>query len=57
MLDKNFSTGHFEIFFLFFQENRTWYFMQIVSLGDNMHERKILFSRKNEKKFPQFVVC
>ena len=26
------------IFFLFFLENRTWHFMQIVSLGDKLHE-------------------
>ena len=38
MLGKNFSRRHFEIFFLFFLENRTCHFMQIVSLGDNLHE-------------------
>ena len=26
------------IFFLFFLENKIWHFMQIVSLGDNLHE-------------------
>ena len=26
------------IFFLFFPENWIWHFMQIVSLGDNLHE-------------------
>ena len=26
------------IFFLFFPENRIWHFMQIVSIGDNLHE-------------------
>ena len=26
------------LFFLFFPENRIWHFMQIVSLGDNLHE-------------------
>ena len=26
------------IFFLFFQENKFRHFMQIVSLGDNLHE-------------------
>ena len=30
MLGKNFSK-HFEIFFLFFLENKIWHFMQIVS--------------------------
>ena len=38
MLGKNFSRQQFEIFFLFFLENRIWHFMQIVSLGDNLHE-------------------
>ena len=37
-LGKIFSRRHFEIFFLFFSENRIWHFMQIVSLGDNLHE-------------------
>ena len=27
------------IFFLFFQEKRIWHFMQIVSIGDNLHEK------------------
>ena len=30
-LGKIFSRRHFEIFFLFFPENRIWHFMQIVS--------------------------
>ena len=38
MLGKNFSRQHFEIFYLFFPENRLWHFMQIVSLGDNLLE-------------------
>ena len=52
------------LFFLFFPENRIWHFMQIVSLGDNLHEMsnpvfweketicmkcQILFSGKNKK--------
>ena len=37
-LGKIFSRRHFEIFFLFFSENRIWHFMQIVSYGDNLHE-------------------
>ena len=32
-----FNRGKLMIFFLFFLENRIWYFMQIVSLGDNLH--------------------
>ena len=35
-LGKNFSRGHFEIFVLFFPENRIFHFMQIV--GDNLHK-------------------
>ena len=32
-------------------ENRVWPFMQIVSNGDNLHERyQILFSGKNKNK-------
>ena len=26
------------IFFLFFSENKIWHFIQIVSIGDNLHE-------------------
>ena len=37
-LGKIFSRRHFEIFFLFFPENGSWHFMQIVSLGDNLHD-------------------
>ena len=37
-------------FFLFFLENRIWHFMQIVSLGDNLHEMSNpFFPRKNKK--------
>ena len=38
MPDRNFSRWQFETFFLFFLENKIWHFMQIVSLGDNLHE-------------------
>ena len=38
MLGKIFGRQHFEIFFLILPENRFWHFMQIVSLGDNLHE-------------------
>ena len=31
--------------------------MQIVSLGDNLHENSKLFSEENKKKNRQFVVC
>ena len=37
-LGKIFSRQHTEIFSLFFPENRIWHFMQIVSIGDNLHE-------------------
>ena len=40
------------IFFLFFPENRIWHFMQIVSLGDNLHEMSnSVFWEKYEKYF------
>ena len=35
---KIFSRRPIEIFFLFFPENRSWHFMQIVFTGDNLHE-------------------
>ena len=38
MMVKNFSRRHFEIIFLGFLENRFSHVMQIVSLGDNLHE-------------------
>ena len=37
------------IFFLFFPENRIWKFMQIVSIGDNLHEMSNPVSGKNKK--------
>ena len=37
-LGKIFSRRHYEIFLVFSPENRIWYFMQIVSNGDNLHE-------------------
>ena len=37
-LGKIFSRRHFEMFFLFFPENRIRHFMQTVSNGDNLHE-------------------
>ena len=37
-LSKIFSIQHIEIFFLFFPESRICRFMQIVSIGDNLHE-------------------
>ena len=40
------------IFFLFFLENRIWHFLQIVSLGDNLHGVKSsYFPGKYEKIF------
>ena len=45
------------IFFLLFQENRIWHFMQIVSIGVNLHEMsKSVFWEKIRKIF-QYVVC
>ena len=37
-LGEIFGWWYFEIFFLFFPENRFWDFMQIVSSGYNLHE-------------------
>ena len=34
----NSADGKLVIFFLCLLDNRIWHFMQIVSLGDNMHE-------------------
>ena len=49
-LGKIFSRRHFEIFFLiFFPENRFWHFMQIVSIGDNLHEMSNPVMGKNKK--------
>ena len=42
------------ILLLFLPENGIRHFMQIVSLGDNLHEMSNLFSRKNKKNI---LVC
>ena len=42
------QTINYDIF-LFFPENRIWYFMQIASIGDNLLSCKILFPWKNKK--------
>ena len=54
--EKKFFRGHFEIFFLIFPENTLWHFMQIVSLGDNLHEMSKPIFWAN-KKYHQFVIC
>ena len=36
-------------FFIFTLVNRIWHFMQIVSIGDNLHEMLNLFPGKNKK--------
>ena len=46
-MDTNFSRQHFQIFFFSFPENRIRHFMQIVSIGDNLHEMSN--SMKNKK--------
>ena len=41
------------IFYLFFQKkNRIWHFMQIVSIGDNLHEmpNPVFWGKKKKKK-------
>ena len=51
MLEKHQQT--FWNIFLFFLENRLWYFMQIVSYGDNLHEMsKSIFWKKMGKIWP-----
>ena len=54
---SNSADKKFMIFFWFFPENRIWYFMQIVSIGDNLHDMsKPVFGKKKEKIF-QYVIC
>ena len=51
MLGKSFSRWHFEIFILFFPENRLWHFIQIVSFGNNLHKMsEPIFWEKIRKK-------
>ena len=40
-LGKIFSRRHFEIFFLFFSENRIWHFMQIVSYASAQSDQNL----------------
>ena len=56
-LGKIFSKWHTEIFFLFFQENGVWHFMELFLLETICLNCQILFSRKNEKKYNHVVVC
>ena len=37
-LCANLADNKLMIFFLFFQVSRIWHFMQIVSIGDSLHE-------------------
>ena len=32
------NTTNWRYFFCFFLENKIWHFMQIIFLGDNLHE-------------------
>ena len=53
-LCKIFSKQHFRIFsclfvFFFFSENSIWHFMQIVSIGDSLHEMSSYFSGRSKK--------
>ena len=48
----NLLSADIQIVFLFFPENRIWYFMQIVSSGDNLYEMSnpvFCFLGKNNK--------
>ena len=57
MLRANSADDKLMMFFLFFLENRIRHFMQIVSIGDNLHEvSNPIFYEKEEKIF-QNVIC
>ena len=56
MLGKNISWQHFEVFFLFFHENRLWHFMHIVSKGDNLLEMPNLICWSMQEIYHQFVL-
>ena len=52
ILVKNLKRRHFEIFLLFFGENRIRHFLQIVSLGDkadSLHEMSNPIFQKSKK--------
>ena len=58
MLGNFFSSRQerIEIFFLIFPENMSWHFMQIVSIGDNLHEiSNPVFLEKLEKYYQFFI--
>ena len=57
MLCKKNNRRHLDRFFLFLLENRIWHLMQIVSLGDNLHETSYPIFYEKEDKDHQFVVC
>ena len=46
---------HFEIFFLFFPENRFWYFMQLDFMEENLQEMSKPFSWENNLLSAQFA--
>ena len=48
-LGKIFSRRYFVIYFLFSPENWIWQLMQIVSIGDNLHEMSDHILWKNKK--------
>ena len=55
---KIFSRQHFEIFFLFFPENKIWHFIQIVPNRDNLYEMSNPVSwEKYKEKISQIAVC
>ena len=47
----NLTDNKLMIFFLFFPENRIWHFMQIVSIGDNLHEMSNPDFKENWEKY------
>ena len=46
-----FSRWQIDYIFLIFPENRLWYFMQVVSPGDNLHELSKRILWENKKKY------
>ena len=43
------------IFFLYFLENRFWHIMQIVSLGDNLHDVSDPIFYEKEEKYKETI--
>ena len=57
ILGANLAENKLVIFFLVFPENRIWHFMQIISIGDNLHEMLNPVFMEKYEKIHQFVIC